>query len=328
MGLYNIIKKKKASGDEPVKEGGELLVAKSQEDFDNFCESLRKEFIGTMRLKSKTEGKPYAAALLLYKGSVIGASFEENPKKTFYCDDAISQIKKTLSGTRGGVEVYSFTEKDMETARNNNKEALLEKELPFASLGIRIRSSFEAAQGGKKNGLDLMALVRASDVRSLQVDNDFRLVDFARKFAAGSADDDYEGLGDEARQLANEVVQSPRKLLGVSDPKSERFAELKKKRQMEDMALMKRISQITSKKPSENVIDAGKVETPIDRLYKLVEKYKRLRIDNELAQKLNVSRAQIENWAMILEEHNLVELHYPAIGEPEIRKIGEGHDTK
>ena len=46
-----------------------------------------------------------------------------------------------------------------------------------------------------------------------------------------------------------------------------------------------------------------------------------LKIDNKLARKLGVRRSQIEGWAMILEEHDLVELHYPAIGEPEIRKL-------
>jgi hypothetical protein len=197
---------------------------------------------------------------------------------------------------------------------------------------MKIRSNLESLpSSNKKNGYDLLSMMKESDVKALKVEEGFSLVDFARKLSpnqAGTKEDFSNALGDEAKQIAKEVVQSPRKVLGISDAKTERFAELKKKRQMEDMALMKRISQITSKKPPESVSEAGKVETSIDRLYKLVEKYKRLRIDNELSEKLGVSRAQIESWAMILEEHNLVELHYPAIGEPEIRKIGEGHDSR
>lgn len=332
MGLYNIIRRKKSGGEKPEKAEGEQVVAKTEKDFASFCESLNKEFTGIMRLKSNTPGKPYAAALLLEKGNVIGSSFEENARKTVYKEDAISQIKKMLSGTRGGLEVYSFTSKDMEITKKNNKETLLDSAIPFSSLDMKIRSNLESLpSSNKKNGYDLLSMMKESDVKALKVEEGFSLVDFARKLSpnqAGTKEDFSNALGDEAKQIAKEVVQSPRKVLGISDAKTERFAELKKKRQMEDMALMKRISQITSKKPPESVSEAGKVETSIDRLYKLVEKYKRLRIDNELSEKLGVSRAQIESWAMILEEHNLVELHYPAIGEPEIRKIGEGHDSR
>jgi len=87
--------------------------------------------------------------------------------------------------------------------------------------------------------------------------------------------------------------------------------------------LAKRISQIARKKQDEEQKDTVRIETAIDRLYQMVQRYKRIRIDDDLARRLGVSRAQIENWALILEEHKLVELRYPAIGEPEIRALEE-----
>jgi len=109
----------------------------------------------------------------------------------------------------------------------------------------------------------------------------------------------------------------------TSESRNERLEELKKKRQKEDMELAKRISQIARKKQDEEQKDTVRIETAIDRLYQMVQRYKRIRIDDDLARRLGVSRAQIENWALILEEHKLVELRYPAIGEPEIRALEE-----
>ena len=34
--------------------------------------------------------------------------------------------------------------------------------------------------------------------------------------------------------------------------------------------------------------------------------------------RLKVNKTQLEAWAMILEEHSLLELRYPTIGEPEV----------
>lgn len=62
----------------------------------------------------------------------------------------------------------------------------------------------------------------------------------------------------------------------------------------------------------------GKYETDIDSLYRIIEKFKKVKI-SEVKKVFNISSEKAEEWAKILEEHNLVELHYPAFGEPEIK---------
>ena len=61
------------------------------------------------------------------------------------------------------------------------------------------------------------------------------------------------------------------------------------------------------------------IETEIDKLMDLIEKKKSVSI-GELSQELKVSIEQIENWAKILEENNMIEIEYPIIGLPKLRK--------
>jgi Mn-dependent DtxR family transcriptional regulator len=65
--------------------------------------------------------------------------------------------------------------------------------------------------------------------------------------------------------------------------------------------------------------DDNIITTPLDKLLDLVMKRGRIRI-KDAAKSFGVSRAQIDEWAKILEEHGLVEIHYPPVGEPELRK--------
>jgi hypothetical protein len=67
-------------------------------------------------------------------------------------------------------------------------------------------------------------------------------------------------------------------------------------------------------------IDLGRFETHFDALYNIVEKKGRVKI-SILSQYFGVDRKKIEEWAGILEEHNLLKMHYPAVGEPELIKI-------
>ena len=53
-----------------------------------------------------------------------------------------------------------------------------------------------------------------------------------------------------------------------------------------------------------------------------------MKINESLASRLKVNKTQIEEWAMILEEHNLLELRYPTIGEPEIVSLHEEKNVK
>ncbi len=58
-------------------------------------------------------------------------------------------------------------------------------------------------------------------------------------------------------------------------------------------------------------------ETDIDILYKLVQDQGKINL-SLLAKYFNVDKRKIEHWSRILEEHKLVELHYPPIGEIEV----------
>ena len=333
MGLYNIIKQKRGDKEPQEIPNGEQVRAETEEDFMDFCRSVTKDFKGVMILYNEG-GKPSTAAILLEDGNIIGASFEDTvSNEPILREEAVGQVKKELSGTAGDLKVYSFSAQGMETVKKDNTDILLKTAIPFASLGMKIKANVGS---GQKKGEGASPLEK-ENIKELEVDEDFDLLSFARKFSLGLPARDHGEMRGTSRLTEKDIPKpeeemlaphsegpQDKKLLGVGlDLKRERFAEIKKKRQMEDMALMKRISQITGKKPESAVTEVSKVETSIDKLYQMVQKYKRLRIDNELAQKLGVSRTQIESWAMILEEHNLVDLHYPAIGEPEIRKMGE-----
>jgi len=347
MGLYDILKQKKNSDDlEKEKKAtlpeGEQVVAQTREEFIDFCESLKKDFKGVMKLYNRNEGKKYTAALLLDGGEIIGASFEDmDDKKIAYKEDAIVQIKKRLSGTRGDLEAYSFSEKDADKVKKTNQEAVLKSPVPFSSIGMKIKGNIEEKPGfwGKSPSTDYFSPKEGTRIREIRVEEGFRLTDFARKFSLGIPEMPIQKPAIPKKEPPKEEsvdhTQSQKDKKGLfsglpgipnipgstSDAKNERLEALKKKRQMENINLAKRISQITQKKQDVPQKETGKIETAIDKLYQLVQKYKRLKIDDDLARRIGVSRSQIEGWALMLEEHKLVELHYPAIGEPEIRAM-------
>jgi|GEM_PF-813557 len=102
------------------------------------------------------------------------------------------------------------------------------------------------------------------------------------------------------------------------DRKAERLQKLK------DARLQKIGDRISIEKGGEKtktIATGVKVKTTIDKLYEMILDKGVVRLNDGLAKKLGVSKTQVEEWAMILEEHNLVELHYPALGEPELRKM-------
>ena len=349
MGLYDILKQKKKSNVLEIEKmaklpEGEHVVAQTREEFIDFCESLKKDFNGVMKLYNRSEGKKYAAALLLDGGEIIGASFEDMDDKTIaYKEDAIAQIKKRLSGTRGDLEAYSFSEKDAEKVKKTNQEAILKSPVLFSSLGMKIKGNIEEKHALTAKGVstDCFSLKEGTGIKEIRVEEDFRLTDFARKFSLGLPEKPPQKTAISKKELEKEenadrpqsindnkslfpgLPGIPNILDSSSDAKNERLEALKKKRQLENMTLAKRISQITQKKPDVPQKETGKIETAIDKLYQLVQKYKKLKIDDDLARRIGVSRSQIEGWALMLEEHKLVELHYPAIGEPEIRAIEE-----
>lgn len=64
---------------------------------------------------------------------------------------------------------------------------------------------------------------------------------------------------------------------------------------------------------------AQRVETPLDELLELI--MKRGSVSTALAAKeFKVKENQIEEWARVLEEHDLIEIHYPAFGKPLLKR--------
>lgn len=59
-------------------------------------------------------------------------------------------------------------------------------------------------------------------------------------------------------------------------------------------------------------------KTDLDKLYTLLNERKKLTV-SEIAKSFDVSKKEAEEWGKILQEQNLIELHYPTVGEPELR---------
>lgn len=69
-------------------------------------------------------------------------------------------------------------------------------------------------------------------------------------------------------------------------------------------------------------IDIGRYETDIDVLYKIIEKKGRIKL-SAISKYFGIDKRKVDEWATILQEHNLAEIHYPAIGEAELRRKSE-----
>jgi predicted transcriptional regulator len=61
------------------------------------------------------------------------------------------------------------------------------------------------------------------------------------------------------------------------------------------------------------------IETDIDRMLRIIEEGP-IAID-ELARKVKVGEAQVEEWIRMLEKGGVVELIYPPVGKPLVRMV-------
>lgn len=61
------------------------------------------------------------------------------------------------------------------------------------------------------------------------------------------------------------------------------------------------------------------IMTPIDELLNLVLEKERVKL-KEAAKRFGVKKQQLEEWAKILESHDLITIHYPPLGDVELRK--------
>lgn len=84
----------------------------------------------------------------------------------------------------------------------------------------------------------------------------------------------------------------------------------------------------TEQEIKQKVYTAGKViETDFDVLYNLVMGKNKVKI-SEIAKMFKIDKKKAEEWIQILDEHDLIDIHYPAMGEPEIRKITKNEKGK
>lgn len=81
-----------------------------------------------------------------------------------------------------------------------------------------------------------------------------------------------------------------------------------------------------SKTPKEDFMQSIKsavvseeAKTPIDELFEFIMRQGTVKVQ-DASRKFAVTEGQIEEWAKILEGHGLIDIHYPPIGKPELRK--------
>lgn len=61
------------------------------------------------------------------------------------------------------------------------------------------------------------------------------------------------------------------------------------------------------------------IRTSLDALLEMIMKKGSVKI-NEASKKLRVNDKKIEEWAQLLEEHGLIDIHYPTVGKPVLKK--------
>lgn len=322
MGLRHILgeKKKDKQPEEVVLPEGKEVVVESEEDFLATCRNLEKEFMGVMCLTCDVDGEKYNTSLVLDKGKVV-ASTLEYAGKIEYSNVAVGEIENKLRGKKGGMSLYELeTEDDLNLMLESNPEARLDDSIPLSSLGMKINFNLEGSERSKKTGG--FQPIKLDDLFSK---NKFNLLELARTPLDQqiSKHIDMNALLDKlnAGKLDMDQVRNMLRDAGEENV-NERLMELRKRKRERDLKITQKLSK-TRKEQKSKKESTGKekINTPIDKLYEMVQEKGKVSINNGLAKKLGVKRAQIEGWALILEDHNLVELHYPTIGEPEIRRI-------
>lgn len=81
----------------------------------------------------------------------------------------------------------------------------------------------------------------------------------------------------------------------------------------------KEIKEEIIKKPAIKV-EAGMIETDLDKLLDIVKKRKVIKVSTA-ASLLGVSKEKVTHWAKVLEDSGLIKTHFPPIGELELMSI-------
>ncbi|MEA1925572.1 MAG: hypothetical protein U9M95_06860 [Candidatus Altiarchaeota archaeon] len=320
MGLRDKVEGKKGGKPEEDKVKGKKVVAESKEEFLKTVEGLKKEFEGIMVLSGDIDGDLFNTIFLIRKGDVVGATFEYLGA-AIQGDAAMKAIENKLAGSKGGMDLFQFDEGDIDLAVEQNRTAILKTPVSLISTGLKVKylmDKWVASKKDSKGGINILHIPEISGGRK-----SFNLLELAKtqdlsKRKTGTVYDKlFESKGSGGAGFTNLMA-------GLGAKSSMEDMERLKRKRARDLESEQRIGKIKTKSAEEikkKVVGGKKVHTPIDRLLELVRKRKKVRIDEKLAKTLGVKRSQIEEWAIILEDHNLVELHYSAIGDSEIRAV-------
>ncbi len=77
------------------------------------------------------------------------------------------------------------------------------------------------------------------------------------------------------------------------------------------------IKNIKEEKPL--ILSTGVTETAFDKLVDYVNEKETVKI-SQIAKIFKISAKEAEDWGKILQNHNLLHVHYPTFGEPELKK--------
>jgi len=299
---------------------GKHLVPKSSKDFYKLCRKLGK-FTGVMRLLGDIDGKFYRADMLIDDGYIVGASFENITKReVIFKEAALKMIQEKLIGSAGSLEIYEFNKAELNSTKKENKEATLSSPVDIKNLGMEVKSIGEKKVVDKGPGIidRLYSGVPVSRLSREEKDMmEKRLMEpqVKKELESRGVKADITGLAKALKGMEGVDLKALKKKIDIKE-------ELKRRRQETDKKIADKFSKVGKGEEKKKFkAQRGAVKTSIDKLFELVRKYNKLKISDGLARRLNVSRAQVEEWCIILEDHNLVELHYPTIGEPEIRFV-------
>jgi len=302
---------------------GKHLVPKSSKDFYKLCRKLGK-FTGVMRLLGDIDGKFYRADMLIDDGYIVGASFENITKReVIFKEAALKMIQEKLIGSAGSLEIYEFNKVELNSTKKENKDATLSSPVDIKHLGMEVKSIGEKKVVDKSPGI-IDRLYSGVPVSKLSREEkkimEKRLMEpqVKKELESRGVKADITGLAKALKGMEGVDLKALKKKIEIKE-------ELKRRRQETDKKIADKFSKVGKGEEKKTFkAQRGAVKTSIDKLFELVRKYNKLKISDGLARRLNVSRAQVEEWCIILEDHNLVELHYPTIGEPEIRFVQKG----
>jgi len=322
-----------------VKKQGGAVKVESEEEFLNLCKKLTRKFKGLLRLWGEIDGETYTAGLFIEDGLIVACTLEHmDEAKVRYGPEALDKLKKIFTGAKGDLDIYVLNENDFEKALKANSQALLEEPMKLSSLGIKIKGHVKSSKDSKNILQKIFGFLRREDkqkkrrrkkIRRLKIKSQFSLPEFARDI--NEMDSKKAKRFKKLRKKQEKKYKKP----DTSKLKEDRFKEIRKKQiKLKRKARKKVFKNKKKKQPSrkdekeDKILGVekekpkpkkrAKVKTNIDNFYKLVEKKGQVKLNGKLSKKLKVPKTQIEEWAMVLEEHGLLELRYPTIGEPVI----------